>query len=391
MSANERLKALSGVYKQNDGNTFVILLQGNDLTLKTNEIHGEKLQARGDGLYDVTNTKAKIKFHIGAGGLASSITFYLPDRQTVATREVQVLKEKSLGEKFKELGVAGLIFFALLGIFFGSYPFLRKSCLQGGSAMTCRTAMISARMMGRTEDTQELSTQEARKTYSQNSDENKEACENGDPKACLEEAKTFVRINVQDKAEKLLEKNCYELKDGESCQYWRDLKIAEGSVESADKIMEQSCEFKVGVGCHEMAWKYKKEKNISQSLIYFDRACQLGEEKSCYELGLHHLKYDREKSMNYLISSCQGYHRQACDLKDKVEKYFIQKKACLEDNEGKACFLMASFEQDYGDKLKAMKEYQKACDMGYGLACNIVKTQEKVKEMKEKGDVVDTI
>lgn len=391
MSGNDRLQALSGVYKQNDGNTFVILVQGDKLTLKTDEIHNEELKARGDGLYDVLNTNAKIKFHMGPSGIASSITFYLPDRQTVATRDVQVLKEKTLSEKFKELGFAGIVFFALLGIFFISYIPMKNACLQGGSAFICRTAMISARIMGRTEDTQRLASQESKKTYNQSAEDNKEACEKGEARACLEEAKSFARINKKAEAIKLLEDNCYNKKDGPSCQYWRDFMLAENDVDKANSIMKTSCDFGVALGCHELAWKFKKEQKNAESLTYFDKACELGEEKSCYELGLHHLKYDRERSLNYLISSCRGYHRQACDLRDKVEKYLEQKKKCLNENDAQACFLMASFEQDYGDKLLALEQYKKACELGNNLACNIVKTDAKVKELKKSGNSIDTI
>lgn len=391
MAGDERLKALSGVYKQNDGNTFVILISGDKLTLKTNEIHNEELTARGDGLYDVKNTNAKIKFHMSSSGIASSITFFLPDRQTVATRDVQVLKEKTLSEKFKELGFASIVFFALLGIFFLSYTPMKKACLQGGSAFVCRTAMISARIMGRTEDTQALSSQESRSTYNQSAEENKEACDKGNARACLEEAKSFVRINKKEEAIKLLEDNCYNKKDGASCQFWRDFMIAEGNVEKANTVMTTSCDFGVALGCHELGWKAKKEQRSGESITFFDKACELGEEKSCYELGLHHLKFNRKRSLDYLISSCRGYHRQACDLRDKVEKFFEEKKKCDDESDPQACFLIASFEQDYGDKSLALKQYKKACDLGNNLACNIVKTDEKVKELKKNGNVIDTI
>ncbi|MCF8059798.1 MAG: hypothetical protein K9K67_10905 [Bacteriovoracaceae bacterium] len=391
MSSDERLKALAGVYKQNDGNTFVILVQGNSLHIKTNEIHGEKIQARGDGLYDVENTQAKIKFHMGANGIAHSLTFYLSDRQTVATRDMPLLKEKTIGEKFKELGVAILVFLALISIFFLSYSPMKNACLNGGSPIVCRTAAITARVMGRVEDSKTLTAQESRQSYNQASEEIKESCQRGDAVACLDQAKTFVRINDLAQAEKLLEDGCYKSKHGPSCQFWRDLYVDKGDSVKAEKIMLQSCEFKVAIGCYEYAWKLKKSDEIGKALTYFDKACEFGEEKSCYELALHHLKYDREKSLNYLISSCRSYHRQACDLKEKVEKYFVHQKKCKEESDGQSCFLMASFEQDYGQKDQAMEQYKKSCDMGYRLACNIVEREKKIKEMKEKGTRIETI
>lgn len=391
MSSDERLKALAGVYKQNDGNTFVILLQSNSLHLKTNEIHGEKIKARGDGLYDVENTKAKIKFHMGPNGIAHSITFYLPDRQTVATRDMPLLKEKSIGEKFKELGIAAIVFLALLGVFFLSYSPMKSACLSGGSPIICRTASISARILGRIEDSQNLAAQESRQSYNETSEEIKESCQSGDPRACLDQAKSYIRINDIEEAKKLLENGCFTIKHGPSCQYWRDLSVEQGDVEKADHIMKKSCEFGVSTGCYEWAWKLKKKGVSGESTTFFDKACELGEEKSCYELGLHHLKFNRQRSLDYLTKSCKGYHRQACDLKEKVEKYFEHKEKCEKQSDGQSCFLMASFEQDYGQKALAFEQYKKACDMGYRLACNIVERKIKIDEMKERGNRIDTI
>lgn len=389
--ADNRLQALAGVYKQNDGNTFVVLLKDNGLKLKTDEIKSEDLVARGDGLYDVTNTQAKIKFHMGQNGIAHSLTFYLPDRQTVATRDVPILKEKSLSEKFKELGVAGVVFLALLGIFFLSYSPMKTACLNGGSPMVCRAAAISARVLGRVQDSKALASQESRQSYQQTSEETKEACSSGDVRACLEQAKAYARINQVDEAEKLLEQSCYLKKHGSSCQFWRDLNVEKGNIDKADTIMKQGCEFGVALSCHEWAWKTKKNESMAKALPFFDKACELGEEKSCYELALHHLTYNRKRSQEYLISACQNFHRQACDLKEKVEKYFIHKDKCDNATDAHSCFLMASFEQDYGDKELALKQYQKACDLGYRLACNIVEKEKKVRELKEKGNRIETI
>lgn len=391
MASDDRLKALAGVYKQNDGNTFVVTLKDNTLQLKTDDIKSENLVARGDGLYDVQNTQAKIKFHLGQGGIAHSLTFYLTDRQTVATRDIPMLQEKSLKERFRELGIAATVFLALLGTFFLSYSPMKSACLNGGSPMVCRAAAISARVMGRVEDSKALASQESRQTYQKTNEETKEACEDGDVRACLEQAKGLARINQISESEKLLEKGCYLKKHGASCQFWRDLNVEKGNIDKADEIMKQGCEFGVAVSCYEWAWKLKKKDGMAQGITFFDKACELGEEKSCYELALHHLKFNRTRSQEYLISACQSFHRQACDLKEKVDKYFEHKDKCLNATDAHSCFLMASFEQDYGDKERALKEYQKACDLGYRLACNIVEKEKKVRELKERGTRIDTI
>lgn len=391
MADIERLKGLCGIYKQNDGNTFVIQLNGDKIYLKTDKINGEELVARGDGLYDVLNTQAKVKFNIGLSGIPSSLTFYLSDRQTVATREVVELNDKSLLEKFKELGIAIVVFLALVGTFFLSYVPIKKACLNGGSAFACRTAMISARILGKTEDAKRLTNQESKTLYVENAQQTNKACQTGNVKACLEEARSLVRINNIEKANQLLEKNCYTMKDGQSCQFWRDTMINSGETDFANKIMETSCEKDVAIGCHEIAWRLRRMNKNGESLIYFKKACRLQEEKSCYELGLYHLKYNREESLQHLISACKLYHRQGCDLKEKLEKYYEHKKKCDEDKVPLACFLIASLEHDLGDKELALKQYQYACKLGNSQSCDIINTLEKTKKIRKSGDKIETL
>jgi len=391
LSQIDRLQPFAGIYKQNDGNTFVILIKNNSLCLKTNDIKEEKLIARGDGLYEVENTNAKIKFHLGPNGKANSITFYLKDRQTVASREVAILKEASLFEKFKELGIAAVVFLALIGVFFISYVPMKKACLSGANPTLCRLASLSARMMGKLDESKRLSQQESRAKYGQINEEIKSQCANGEQSSCLELAKGLTRLGSVDRAEEILKKSCYEQRYGDSCQFWRDIALEKEEYQKVEEIMNHSCDIGIAIGCYELAWKYKKADSLEKAIPFFDKACELGEEKSCYELGMHHLKFNRERSLTYLNESCKGYHRQACDLKEKVEKFFTHKQECNRDNSPRSCFLIASFEQDYGDRSKAMDGYRKACKMGYQLACNIVKREDKVRDLREKGEKIETI
>jgi hypothetical protein len=101
LTQEHRLQGLAGIYKQNDGSTFVVLIKGNDLYLKVDSANEELLTPGGDGLYSVGDTNAKIKFNITAHAIAASLTFYLKDRQTVATKDLQILKEKTFFEKFR--------------------------------------------------------------------------------------------------------------------------------------------------------------------------------------------------------------------------------------------------------------------------------------------------
>lgn len=391
MTQGNRLSGLAGVYKQNDGSTFVVLLKGNDLYLKIDSNAEEILVPGGDGLYRVGETNAKIKFNITSNSIAASLTFYLKDRQTVATKDLQILKERTFVEKFKDLGIAIVIFFALVGAFLISYSPMKKSCLEGRSKMLCRMAMVGAKVLGRHEDTAALSSQESKTEYTQVKEQAKIDCDAGKPQACLEIAKTYLRIKENDKAYLLLKNSCLSLKHGASCALWHEALINDGDVDEAYKLSEQACSQNIGLSCHQLAWKYKKENNLERSIKFFTRACDNGEAKSCHELGLHHLKFDRKLSYSFFGSACKSYHRQSCDFKEKLDRYFVQEKKCQEEKNARSCFVIASFEEDYGDQLKAMASFASACKIGSRLACDRVEKEKALKKLRNKKERVETI
>lgn len=393
MTQEHRLKGLAGIYNQNDGSTFVVLFKGSDLYLKTDKASEEKLIPGGDGLYRVGDTDAKIKFNISANGVAGSLNFYLKDRQTVATKNLQILKEKSFLEKFKELGIALVLFFALVGLFLLSYSPLKQSCLTGNSKTLCRLALVGAKILGRSEDTLQLTSQESKSEYTQIKEQTKSECDEGKVSACVDIAKSYLRLNDRQKAFTILESACLTKKNPEACVMWHEALLDKGEIDQAYEIAQKACSLNVGISCHELAWKYKKENELSRSISFFTKACENGEDKSCHELGLHHMSFNRRLAYSFFESACKAYHRQACDFKEKIERYFSEVKKCDNENKPRACFIVASFEEDYGDKTLSLKLFSKACNKGSRLACDRLKKEkalERLRNQKEE-DRIETI
>ncbi len=387
--SKDGLNAYVGVYKQNDGNTFVITLENGDLYLKTSEIHKEKCILRADGLFGVENTKAVLSFQMASSGIAQSVTFILPDRQTVATRSNSVFVEQSFLSKFKELIVALLVFFALVGMLFVLSGPIQKACEKGIHPLFCQVASMNSRFLNTTK--KDYNSEEAIASYKQITEDTKEACLDGDQESCLLMAKNLWKIADKEKAIKVLKNSCLKEKYSPSCQQLKDFYIQLGQSTKATSLLIETCNEQTPQSCYDLAWSLDKKDEKAQAIKYFNKACEFGVEESCFHLGKLYLKVERILSLDYLKKACDRYHRQACALVKKVESFFLHKEKCLKEKSGQSCFLMASFEQDYGLESLALKAYQESCDYGYQLACNILKDKEARKKLRESGKKVETL
>ncbi len=388
---DNQLEWAIGLYKHDNDNNFVISNRGNELYLKIDNESEEKLSPSGDGLYQVENTNIKVKFHRVDNGMANSITLYFPDRQVVASRKLLISKDQSYFSKVRELMIFIGIFLILAALSPFIYRPIKANCLEHGSRMSCKMANIMAPIFSGQDEINAIHNQLSKFKYSESRADVLQSCEAGDQNSCLEVAKQKFAIGAKDQSFAILKKGCFEFKHGLSCQQWYNYLIADSQIELATQIIDEACDKGVGLACHEYGWKLKKAKN-AQFVKYFDKACSLNEAESCYELGKYHLQFNRNRSYDYLKKSCMGYHRRACDLRDKVEAYFDAESECLKKDDAHACFLMASFEFDYGDRQKSLQYYKMACDKGSAHACTFLKRSETFNQFeKDKQKDLDTI
>ncbi len=385
----QRKEPYAGVYKQNDGNTFIVTYEGDQLYLKTSEIHKEKCHLRADGLFSVENTNALLNFQIGPDGMARNLTFILPDRQTVAVRDIPLFKEQSLFEKFRELFIALIVFFALVGLFFLLQSPIQKACDQGLHPYFCKIASIGSRYTSTSSS--HYQSKEAQETYKQITEDTKEDCFEGDNEACLLMAKNLYKLGQTDESFEVLKRSCSQSKHGPSCIQLKEYYLAGGQIDEAMELLNDTCTPSTPDSCFDLAWNLERDKLHAKANKYFNRACEYGVAEACYHLGQFHLKFERVLSQGYLDKACKRYHRKSCVLLKKVDQYLLHKKKCQEDNSPQSCFLMASFEQDYGDREVAFSVYERSCELGYKLACNIVKTQKTKERLKKSDQRIDTL
>ncbi len=391
MPQNNSLEWATGIYKHDNDNNFVISNRGNELYLKVDDQTEEKLSPSGDGLYQVENTQIKVKFHRVDHAMANSITLFFPDKQVVASRKILLTKDQSYFSKVKELAIFLIIFIVLAALSPFIYKPIKTSCLTHGTQTSCRLANLLAPIYSGQEEIDAIHNQLSKFTYSESRADVQQACSDGDQNSCLEVAKQKFVIGAKDQAYTLLKTGCFEAKHGASCQQWYNYLIIDSQIELAEQIMVEACDKNIALACHEYGWKLKKSKK-SEFVKFFDKACTLNEAESCYELGKYHLQFNRNRSFDYLKKACLGYHRRACDLRDKVEAFFDAESECLKKDDAHACFLMASFEFDYGDRQKSLQYYKMACDKGSAHACTFLKRSETFNQFeKEKQEDLDTI
>lgn len=391
MSQVHQLDWATGLYKHDQDNHFVISARADQLYLKLDETTEEKLIARGDGLYQVEKTEIKVKFHRSENGAAGSITLFFPDKQVVATRKILISRDQSFFSKVKELAIFIIVVIALAALSPLIYKPIAKSCLKGSSPTACRIASLFAPLYTTKKESEAIRNQLSRTDYSETRADVLQACEDGDQNSCLEVAKQKYQIGAKEESYKILKKGCFEFKHGLSCQQWYNSLLTDSQIAKATEIMIEACEKGVALACHEYAWKLKKAKD-NRYVTYFDKACGMNEAESCYELGKYHLQFNRNRSYDYLKRACYGYHRKACDLRDKVEAYFDAERSCLKEDDSHACFLMASFEFDYGDRTKSFSYYKMACDKGSAHACTFLKRSKAFNDFEKQGqEKLDTI
>ena len=126
------------------------------------------------------------------------------------------------------------------------------------------------------------------------------------------------------------------------------------SKESIQKA-QISCVAGSGSACHTVAVDYAKNKNDYENAAkFFNKACGLGYEKSCYNLGVLYLN---SKGVSQNLSKAKKLFENSC-----------------KSGIGESCYHLGliyqkalGVKQDYS---MAREFFEKSCDKGYGAACS---------------------
>jgi len=141
---------------------------------------------------------------------------------------------------------------------------------------------------------------------------------------------------------------------------------------------------------YELGLKYYKgkdvEQNRSKAIGFFEKACDLNDNKSCTNLGSIYkdgkgVKKDKTEAIKFYKKACDLNSSVACsnlgyiyDKGDGIVKndsFAIEfyKKACNLDD-AQSCFNLGLIESISKHSSKSVKLYKKACNLGYKKACS---------------------
>lgn len=173
---------------------------------------------------------------------------------------------------------------------------------------------------------------------------------------------------------------CVDNGDKTSCQGLIDTQILRNIAE----CNKQSCD--------DIGQIYFNVENIQQALNYFKRACELKNASSCWKIGAiyytHHKNKDYDKSLTYLIQSCNLNYGLGCNdigvmyenswgvKRDYHKAKIYYERACLL-KEGLGCQNLGVLYRDgKGVEVKwttMFYYFKKACDLGIDTSCDFVK------------------
>ncbi len=151
----------------------------------------------------------------------------------------------------------------------------------------------------------------------------------------------------------------------------------------------QNCNEDIGKSCFMLGVYYELKNNFAQALVYFDKACSLGDRQGCfYSATIYHEGLAVEKNLAKAIKN----YEKACKKEDAVACYnlgilnyegveiasdlqqaahYFEKTCQLGYVDG--CYeLGVMYEDGLGvakDYALAIYYYEKACDGGYSKAC----------------------
>lgn len=212
------------------------------------------------------------------------------------------------------------------------------------------------------------------------------ACESNDSASCYNLA--LMAQNAQGMKQDLTQAKVYagkacDLQMNAGCRLLESLKKAKAVEKLDERVLElqEQCEKNIPSACNDLSFSYYHglngvAKNDAIAVEFMQKACKLGGIGGCYQLGLWYsggyggLQKSNQKAIEHFVKSCDDLQvKEAC--KDST---LTQCQSNEQNYKSVACQTIGAFYEQGGTDLpqntsKALKYYQKACDMGLELAC----------------------
>ena len=155
----------------------------------------------------------------------------------------------------------------------------------------------------------------------------------------------------------LLFSSCKEEKKMSADDYFKEGVKAykEGDLDEALEYFKNGCKLKNHTSCLGVATIYLDKNLIEESIYYYDKACAYGDKKVCNFLAKAY----------YNGRDIKGY-----EIKPNIKKTLHYYKIACNHDDSKSCAAVGNILVNvFGKKYKALKYFQKSCNLGYGDGC----------------------
>jgi TPR repeat protein len=149
--------------------------------------------------------------------------------------------------------------------------------------------------------------------------------------------------------------------DGAAC-YFAGL----GDAKRRKEYYAKACDAQIGAACHSMAKAHSKSTDKSKSMDYAKKACRFGKRHSCFLAGqLGYKGWSIPGGVRYEMEAARSYLEKACKAGNKGGCGYL----CWEYSKGQ--------EKEFGKGKQRLgntrRTCKKACDLGHGKSCEILK------------------
>ena len=112
---------------------------------------------------------------------------------------------------------------------------------------------------------------------------------------------------------------------------------------------KSACERQVGYACVRAGWYYTKNNDVKQSMLWYQKGCDIGNLVSCHDLGVkyYHMK-NYTQAFKFFAKACDGGNMKACG---NLGKLYAEGKGVKQDG------------------AKALELFSKACESGEKYNC----------------------
>jgi hypothetical protein len=304
------MKNYIGIYRQSEGNTFVIELSSAGPTLTLDRNSKVVLQKIEEHLYSVPNTEAKIRFVPSANGSIDVLEFIHNGSSSLA------LRVTTPQDSFAKLNANTLpfllVFLSIVVAIVLILPPLGARLCTSGVNTGCLIAVFIPSPFLSMKDVKELGqlrTLQKGRTFLMKTQSD---CDAGNTNACISVARELMLRGEKERAQAMLNQLCTQ-KNKLACRALTELLFKNGSPDLANREEVRQCVGGDWEVCYHLALKDLRSNRASEGELLLETVCRQTEELGCLELGdIEWGRGQKTKARAYFETACKKGIGNAC-------------------------------------------------------------------------------